>query len=148
MQRSFGIDLGNHMAVRVDNGGDGEPVLFDPGGSYNPPDADGPRGSSDAFEGADSALAPYIRFHRRAGDQVMVLHFDTTLEEEASIARNFGYGTDEGPYGVQGGFCASTTSNNLKGIGPFRNLTPSYSPAAVSNQLLPIARSWTLYQYK
>ncbi|MGD9984643.1 MAG: RHS repeat-associated core domain-containing protein [Porticoccaceae bacterium] len=43
---NFGISV--HSAVHVDNGGDGQPVLYDPAGSYVPNSGE-PRGSGDIF---------------------------------------------------------------------------------------------------
>jgi RHS repeat-associated protein len=141
---SSGIGIGTHMAMRVDNNGNGSPVIFDPGGSFNPdPDNDSARMGT-ALTGEDANLAPFIDYHRRLGESVLVLHFNTTAAEEAELAKAW---EDEDGFvpDYPGGMCAITTSNALEGVGPFKGLSTSLSPARVSNQLLDIATSWSLY---
>lgn len=127
-------DVGTHAAVRIDNAGTGESVLFDPSGSYE----DATRGSGGFFEAEEARLGPYIRHHTKQGDGVLVYYFDTTPEEEAEIARRFGFYSDEGPRDPRGLNCALTVSSNLAGVGPFRDLQPTSFPGNLSQQLCRI----------
>lgn len=101
-------NVGTHAAVRVDNAGGGTPVLFDPSGNYR----DSTRGSGGFFEGDEASLAPYLRYHTKQGDGVLMFSFDTTPAEEAEIAKRSGYDTDEGPVDPRGLNCAETVSTN------------------------------------
>ncbi|MDP3500224.1 MAG: RHS repeat-associated core domain-containing protein [Myxococcales bacterium] len=131
---------GTHAAVRVDNGGSGDPVLFDPGGSYG----GSTRPSGGYFEGSDANLGPFAGYHGR-GEPVLVLRFPTTAAQEADIASRFGYGSAAGPQDVTPGLCAATVSSALSGIGPFSSLQPTVFPASLARSLFPSASSWSLY---
>ena len=117
--------FGEHAAVSVSNSGD--PVLYDPGGSYRA----GARGSGDAFYGAEADLRAFLRFQRRDRDIVRRIKFRTTPEQEAQIAKRI---SQVG--GKQGGFCAVGVSQVLDGIGPFSQLgAPFYFPSSLGDAL-------------
>jgi hypothetical protein len=127
-----GVIKGTHAAIRVDNGGEGKPVLFDPGGSYK--DGQG-RGSGGYFEGDEAALAAFLEYQTSAGEGVHVFNFDTTPEQEAQIASNFGYGTEEGVGDVTPGLCALAVSEAISGVGPFKDVSPTVFPSKLNRQL-------------
>jgi RHS repeat-associated protein len=135
--RVLGMDVGYHAAVRVDNGGGGEPVLFDPGGSYQPT-KDEPRGSSGNFQGKDASLAKYVKWQRDDGDNPVVYRFSTTAEEEKIIASRFGYSPDASKDASKdpgAGSCASAVSGAVSGVGPFKKIKQVLLPGSLEDQL-------------
>ena len=119
---------GTHAAVRVDNGGEGFPSLFDPSGGYQSLD----RGSGFFFEGADADLGSYLRYHFGSGDNALVFSFPTTPAKAHEIARRFGYPRAYDPQGLEG---ADTVSSALVGTGPSKGLKPTAFPGGLANQL-------------
>jgi RHS repeat-associated protein len=115
-----------HAGVYVDNGPDGKPFLYDPGGSFQ----QGMRGSNDAFYGKDANISDYIKFQERDGPNVKVFKFDTSKADEAKIASNA-----EGQDGKAPLMCAVGTSSALQGVGPFRNLPISLTPRGLAGDL-------------
>jgi RHS repeat-associated protein len=95
--------FGSHSALHVDN--NGSPVLYDPGGSYG----DGTRGTQDTFFDNEAALQPFIDFHETTGSRVDIFRFDTSPEEESSLAEAI---TQQG--GMMPGFCAMATCSVLE----------------------------------
>lgn len=77
------LGFGVHSSVYVDNGGDGQPALYDPA-----PNSGEPRGTGDLFYGPDADLNDYRRYHENAGDTVETTRLPTTPQEEADIIRN------------------------------------------------------------
>ena len=118
-----GMDVGYHAAIRVDNGGGGQPVLFDPGGSYS--FGREPRGSGGFFEGEEASLEAFVKWQASDGDKPFVYRFNTTPEEEAQIAKNFGYktGGDNEAHDPGAGDCSKAVSNAISGVGPFKKVS-------------------------
>ena len=120
------IDFGSHSAVHIDNGGD--PELYDPAGSYDPPDESGgpSRGSDDTFTGDNANLDAYLRYQRSTGSTVRVYHFDTNASDESKIAKNIdAEGGKDAPY------CTIGVTNVLMGVGPFKDLHSHFFPGAL-----------------
>jgi hypothetical protein len=117
---------GTHAGVYVSNGGN--PILYDPGGSYR----DNQDRGSGGFFGDDAAkLLPYIQYQLQDGPNVQVYLFNTTPAEEAAIADGILNGQeDPGP-----GFCASATSDAINGIGPFKKLGHYWTPSGLGAAL-------------
>jgi hypothetical protein len=131
-----GIRWGTHAGLYIDNGG--EPILFDPNGSYAP--AGGSRGSGAYFAGNEANLQDYIKYHEGNSDEVETFRFSTTKAQEAAIAQRIagsGGGSGEGEDGYLS--CAYHVSSALFGIGPFQGLYVHRFPgilAANLNQIL------------
>ncbi|MBZ4417792.1 PA14 domain-containing protein [Myxococcus sp. RHSTA-1-4] len=123
---------GTHVAIRVDNAGDGEPVLFDLGGSYT---VDGERGSGGYFEAEQAALGPYIKYHVDSGDGVLIYNVNTAPEDERKIAENFGYHDPAGTHDITPGLCVSAVSSSISGVGPFKEIKPTLFPGNFSRQM-------------
>ena len=121
---TFGLlTYGSHAAVRVDNGGN--PMLYDPGGSY----LARTRGSGDAFYGNEAALNAYTSYQRSTGSTVNTYRFSTTSDQERQIANQI-----EERGGVSGCLCASAVSDVLRGVGPFKGVG-SFAPGTLGQQL-------------
>jgi hypothetical protein len=112
-----------HAAVYVDN--NGSPKLFDPNGSFWP--YEGPRTSLEVFDAPSSLMNDYFSYHVNDGSKVTIYYFETTVAEEAMIAKRMDELSDSGsrPYGL---YCASWSSEVIKGIGPFKDLKNSLTP--------------------
>ena len=114
---AYDYTFGSHTAVRVDNRGN--PVIYDPAGTYfRPPDVY--RDPSGSFQGNGADLGSYIKYHKMEGSSVETILFLTTPEEEAEIARRIEESRDPGfP------LCAFGVSTVLRGVGPFKDLSPT-----------------------
>jgi len=112
--------IGSHAAVHITNGGN--PILFDPSGSY----LSNRRGSGDFFTGSEANLGGFIGFHQSLGSGVESYQINTTLAQEADIAsRIINYGG--------GGFlgCALGVSSALGICG----INPTIMPGGLADQL-------------
>jgi RHS repeat-associated protein len=124
-----------HAAVRVDNNGD--PLLYDPAGSYIPA---GMPYHIDILSEQDADLAPYIRYHELLdGRPTHVYTFETCPNDEAAIAARI---LDQ-PTVVTGGLCATQVQAVIAGIGPFQNIpAPGFlctSPGALEKMVIQAA---------
>ena len=133
-----GITYGSHAAVLIDNDGQGNPILYDPAGSYAPKNH---CGSGDACGGfpedhpglggnPDADLGRYKKFHEERGSTVKTIVFPTTPQEEKQIADRIKEIGGAAPL-----FCAASVSDALKGIGPFKSLKGSMRPGILADQL-------------
>jgi hypothetical protein len=122
--------LGSHAAVRVDNSGD--PILYDPGGSY----MNGARGSGDFFTGNEASLGSYIKYQQGTGSDINIISFNTTPQQESAIATNIENATNPGDFG-----CAKGVSNVLNGVGPFKDLGIYNLPDSLSNALQKLQKA-------
>ena len=129
-----GITYGSHAALLIDNGGN--PILYDPAGGYSAKNNCGSGQACGGFkaeakgEGGDldANLDSFKKFHK--GSTFWTLVFKTTPQEEKQIADRIGQIGGAAP-----GFCATSVSNALTGIGPFKNLKGSMSPGSLANEL-------------
>jgi hypothetical protein len=110
------LGFGVHSSVHIDNGGDGQPALYDPAGSYTPNSGE-PRGTGDILYRPDADLNDYRRYHENAGDTVETTRLPTTPQEEADIIRNAEEIGGAGAFrctiaasGALGGLCGIPTS--------------------------------------
>ena len=125
--------IGTHSATHVSN--NGNPVLYDPAGSYRPPNGNDPRGSGDTFYGESANLNDYVKYHLENGSKVELIYFDTTPNQERKILDNI----DD----IGGGmpfFCTTNVSQSINGVGPFKNLGGHFSPGSLSRSLKKIRR--------
>ena len=123
-------EYGSHAAVRVDNPS-GSPVLYDPAGSYNPRDENGPvRGSGDILEGKHANLESYVKYQNSLGSDVEISRFATTPSQEREIASRAEAQGGSAPFG-----CAASTSSAISGIGPFKDIKQTRRPGGLSNQM-------------
>jgi RHS repeat-associated protein len=120
-----GVRWGDHAGLYVDNGG--EPILFDPNGSYTP--AGGSRGSGAYFAGSQANLQDYIKYHQGQSDEVETFRFATTRAQEAAIVQRIQPPDSSNGEG-EGGYlsCSTHVSSVLQGIGPFRDLLEHFAP--------------------
>jgi RHS repeat-associated protein len=124
-----------HAAVRVDN--NGEPLLYDPAGSYIPK---GMPHHIDILSDQDADLAPYIRYHETIDRQAThVYTFETCPNDEAAIAARI----LEQPTVVTGGLCATQVQAVIAGIGPFKDIpAPGFfctTPGALEKMVIKAA---------
>lgn len=130
--RTTVIIIDGHSALLVDNSG--EPVLYDPAGSYcpNKNNSSGScsRGSGDAFYGDEININDYFNFHLNNGDRVRSFPFPTSPAEEAAIVLNI-----ETLGGAMGGLCTDRVSRAISGIGPFKGLPIYLLPSSLGNDL-------------
>lgn len=116
---------GTHVGMYTSNGGD--PIMYDPGGSYGSGHG---AGSGDFIEAGPSTLTDYIMYQIQDGSNVDVYSFDTTPEQEKQIVENIMNGGNYGP-----GQCAAGVSNAINGIGPFKDLGTYSTPKGLGNAL-------------
>jgi RHS repeat-associated protein len=118
--------VGSHAAVYTSNGGN--PHLYDPGGSFHA----GTRESGDLVTGGDANFGDYLNYHRNVGSGIELYVFDTTPEEEASLAARM-----EEIGGAPGGLCSIYSGDVLQtGIpGRFGSLSPTFFPGKLGDQL-------------
>jgi len=115
--------VGTHSGLYVDSG---ERVLYDPGGSYR----DAQKGSGDALYGSDADISDYIRFQKQDGPEVELFHFHTTRAQDKEVVGRI---QDQG--GCQPLFCTICVWRAIHGIGPFKNLGLSRTPAGLAHDL-------------
>jgi len=122
--RDFGI--GAHSAVYGDAGPNNEPFLYDPAGSYVPPNGE-PRGSGDMYVGRSADLDAYRAFHEANGSTVEMITLPTTPQEEAAIAARA-----EAQGGAAPFTCTAAVSSAVGGVCGLRSywLPDSLSKAA------------------
>lgn len=130
---SYGID---HTGVYVDNP-NGRPTLYDPNGSYryytSPPYDPNYRVMTNPgpiFEGNEANLQEYLNHLKEYGPNVEVFRFDTTPLEEAEIVKNIEERPTPGALS-----CSINTSTSISGVGPFKNITPTWRPWNLADQL-------------
>ncbi|TLY91260.1 MAG: RHS repeat protein [Gammaproteobacteria bacterium] len=114
---------GTHAGLYVDSG---ERALYDPGGSYR----DAEKGSGDALYGSYADISDYIKYEKQDGPDVEVFHFPTTPQQDKQIIDKI---QQQG--GCQPLFCTVCVSRVLRGIGPFKNLGLSRTPAGLARDL-------------
>jgi RHS repeat-associated protein len=136
--------IGTHVGIFVGTPGSPDSnVLYDPGGHYK----NNERGSGDAFWGDEADLSDYSKFQKDDGPDVRVFHFPTTPAEDDELRKRIGEG------GCPAGLCAFCSGNVLRGIGPFKNLGSTKTPAGMGRELqnlidglkpkmTPIPRKW------
>lgn len=120
-----GITYGSHAALLIDNGGN--PILYDPAGMYGEKHH---CGSGQACGDLDADASKYKKFHQDNGSTVKFFVFKTTPQEEKQIADRIDQLGGAAPF-----FCATSVSNALSGIGPFKNLKGSMFPGNLADQL-------------
>jgi len=120
-----GITYGSHAALLIDNGGN--PILYDPAGMYG---GSHHCGSGQACGDLDADASKYKKFHQDNGSTVKFFVFKTTPQEEKQIADRIDQLGGAAPF-----FCATSVSNALSGIGPFKNLKGSMFPGTLADQL-------------
>jgi hypothetical protein len=125
----MGIEFGSHAAVYVDDNGKGERILYDPAGSY----MNSTRGTGGIFQGKH--LFKYKKYHQSVGSKVEFFIFDTTTSQQSKIIEKAEKIGD--PRGFS---CASSVSNALSGIGPFKNLTPVSRPGILAEKIQKLKR--------
>jgi RHS repeat-associated protein len=117
---------GLHSGAWIGNQGD--PVLYDPNGSYH----SGTRGDEGIFGEEEASLQDYIAFQGLDGDDVQIYTFNTTPEEEAALVARL----DKSEVVDPGFFsCAISTAALLDGIGPFKNLGAHLTPRGLGRSL-------------
>ena len=127
----YGLNVGAHAAVRVDNSGN--PIIYDPAGSFSPTDEYGGtiRGTGDILYGEAANLDNFIQYHQERGDnETKVYTFKTTPKEEAAIAKQ----AESAPC-ARGGQCASKVSKALKQADIFSKIKETFFPSNLDKQL-------------
>jgi RHS repeat-associated protein len=119
--------IGSHSAVYIDNNGD--PMLYDPAGSYS---TDHNCGSADTCYNNDNgtSLPDYIDYWLDRGSSIDTYTFNTTPGEESQIANNIANNGGGFP-----GACTLDVCNVVRGVGPFKNLPSHILPGALERDL-------------
>jgi hypothetical protein len=125
--------IGDHAGLIVGRGNDR--VLYDPGGTYNPPsavDKGEPRSPAlDKFDGDGAQLGSYMNYQGSDGSDVEIVIFKTTLQEENDLKERI----NKAPDSVPAGGCAANVSAILNGVGPFKNLGEFFWPRSLLSEL-------------
>jgi RHS repeat-associated protein len=127
--------FGTHAAVYVSN--DGNPVLYDPGGTYK----EAQRGPAATYlEGDDANLGRYLAYQKGTGSSVATYRFATTSADEAAIVERIApadASTGEGDRWIGDVIpaCAYHVSQVLQGIGPFKELGTYLFPGRLGSAL-------------
>lgn len=108
---TYGYGIGSHSAVKVDNSGN--PILYDPGGSY----LREIRGSGDYLRGQRPTSKHYINYQKSTGSEVHTFQFHTSAQDENILALRIQSAPNPGTLG-----CARGVSSVLNGAGPFKEL--------------------------
>ncbi len=104
--------MGTHAALHIYNEGQ-ESFLYDPAGSYIPPD--GVRGSSeDVFYGERAALSNYLKWHNTSEFTVYLVQLNTTPEQDKIIQEAVEAMNQASA--ISPGYCADAVSNALNGV--------------------------------
>jgi len=103
-----------HVGLFVENNGQGNPVLYDPAGSYVPKDG---RNEYDTFIGQEFNLDNYLAWQAQGGFEVHMYYFQTSPQEEKQIAQRIARLGGQDPYR-----CSISVKQAIEGIGPFKNL--------------------------
>jgi len=120
---------GYHAAVYADNNGD--PFLYDPGGSYDPSDVNGDptRGSGDVLYSDSADPNTYVNDALAEGITVAEYEFATTPAQERAIADQIDKQGGKSP-----GFCSAGVSSAINEIEPFQDIG-SFLPGTLATQL-------------
>ena len=138
---SDGID---HVAVHIDNP-NGSPTLYDPNGDYRYRETveyDQSRSYisnyGPLFEGEQASISKYTDYLGSYGSNYELFKFNTTPAEEASILRAI---ESQGTPGAIS--CSINTSSAISGIGPFKDIIPTWRPWNLADQLRAILNTRT-----
>ena len=130
--------IGTHAALYVDNSG--EPILFDPGGSYGGRS----RIAGAYFLGTEANLQNYFNYQQEESGDVDIYRFTTTRAQEAALVeRIVGTGGEAGE--GEGGFlsCALHVSSVGAGTASFEELDTS-TPGGLGRDLRDIQNGTSL----
>lgn len=130
---SDGID---HTGVYVDNPL-GNQTLYDPNGSYRyytspvyDPNYKVLTNPGPLFEGPEANLQEYLKHLHTYGPNVETYRFNTTPLEEAEIVKNILERPTPGALS-----CSINTSESISGVGPFKDVRPTWLPWNLADQL-------------
>jgi RHS repeat-associated protein len=136
--------IGTHAGFFIST--PGQPTfIYDPYGSFNPSatapanvnsatrdQTYPPRGSDGTIEGSN--FPDYWNFQHTDGPDIESYVFDTTPEEEDQLRQRARETGEQGTV-LWDGTCAKNTSSVLSGVGPFKNLPYSNTPAGLGSSL-------------
>jgi RHS repeat-associated protein len=123
------VIVGTHVGLYV-NDANGK-VLYDPGGSYRT----GTRGTGDAFYDDEVDIADYLKYQRTDGPTVDEFDFVTTPVEDQTIIERI-----QNQHGCPPLFCATCAGEILRGIGPFKGLGSTRTPAGMDSALAELEK--------
>jgi RHS repeat-associated protein len=135
--------IGSHAAMMIDN--NGNPILYDPAGSYKPSQAweNIPRDAlGDVFQSGEFAfpfdldLNEYLEYHTKSGSRITLLFFQTTPEEEQELAKRI----KDRFHRTSEFYCTIAVSSILDGVGPFKGLGIFVRPGSLRDELLDRVR--------
>ena len=122
--------FGSHAGLWIQNYG--EPLLYDPSGSY----ADRSRNIAGVFEGKLANLGRYEKFHEKTGSKVEFYSFRVSPHESQQIIERLMPEDSSNGLGDPRGFnCALFVCKAIGGIGPFKDLGESFFPGNLARDL-------------
>ena len=136
--------FGSHSALFIDR--HGNPLLYDPGGTYRETARPPIRSTRGTVEGLPdgASLNRYVKFQKSTGSEVETYRFTLTAEEQAELIERItpddtSSGEGEGMlFGIIPA-CAYHVSSVLQGIGPFKDLDTYLFPGNLADELDSLA---------
>ena len=116
--------IGTHVGIIVR--GAGSNLIYDPGGSFM---QNAGKGSGDTIGGK---IKDYIAFQKTDGPDVQTYTVKTSEEDDLKITENIEQG------GCDPGFCSICAGAVLRGVGPFKNLGSTRTPAGMGREMKKI----------
>jgi hypothetical protein len=119
--------IGGHVGIIVRSPGSN--LIYDPGGSFM---QNAGKGSGDTV---NDSIKSYIAFQREDGPDVLTFTVKTSATDDAAITARI-----EEIGGCSPGSCASCSGAAIRGIGPFKDLGGTRTPAGMAREMKQIQK--------